>query len=84
MVLWAIAKNLVRDPNEIEVSVMYRDIAHDASVDDDVRGAEQLAQLGVSALVTSTVGTDSAGGWRVRSGGRQNESPRSSLHTDGC
>jgi len=52
---------LGRDPNEIEVSVMYRDIAPDASVDDVVRGAEKLAALGVSTLVTGAMGADPAG-----------------------
>ena len=32
-----------------------------ASVDDVVRGAEQLAQLGVSTLVTGAMGNDPAG-----------------------
>jgi F420-dependent oxidoreductase-like protein len=52
---------LGRDPNEIEVSVMYRDIAPGASVDDVVRGAEKLAALGVSTLVTGAMGADPAG-----------------------
>jgi len=50
-----------RDPNEIEVSAMYRDIAPGASVDDVVRGAEQLAALGVSTLVTGAMGDEPAG-----------------------
>jgi len=53
--------DLGRDPNEIEVSAMYRDIAPGASVDDVVRGAEQLAALGVSTLVTGAMGDDPAG-----------------------
>jgi F420-dependent oxidoreductase-like protein len=51
-----------RDPNEIEVTAMYRDIAPDATVDDVVRGAEALARVGVSTLVTGAVGDD-PGGW---------------------
>src|SRR4051794_838045 len=53
--------DLGRDPNEIEVSAMYRDIAPGASVDDVVRGAESLAALGVSTLVTGAMGDDPAG-----------------------
>ena len=51
-----------RDPNEIEVTAMYRDIAPGASVDDVVRGAEAFAQVGVSTLVTGAMGDD-PGGW---------------------
>jgi F420-dependent oxidoreductase-like protein len=51
-----------RDPNEIEVTAMYRDLPPDASVDDVVRGAEVLAKVGVSTLVTGAVGDD-PGGW---------------------
>jgi F420-dependent oxidoreductase-like protein len=50
-----------RDPNEIEVTAMYRDIPPDASVDDVVAGAEQLAKVGVSTLVTGAIGDDPAG-----------------------
>jgi F420-dependent oxidoreductase-like protein len=41
-----------RDPNEIEVTAMYRDLPPGASIDDVVRGAEALAKVGVSTLVT--------------------------------
>ena len=51
-----------RDPAEIEVTAMYREIAPGASVDDVVRGAEELAKVGVSTLVTGAVGDD-PGGW---------------------
>ena len=51
-----------RDPNEIEVTAMYRDIAPGASVDEVVRGAEAFARAGVSSLVTGAVGDD-PGGW---------------------
>ena len=50
-----------RDPNEIEVTAMYRDLPPDASVDDVVGGAEQLAKIGVATLVTGAVGDDPAG-----------------------
>lgn len=50
-----------RDPNEIEVTAMYRDIPPGATVDDVVRGAEAFAKVGVSTLVTGAVGDDPAG-----------------------
>ena len=53
---------LGRDPNEIEVTAMYREIAAGATVDDIVRGAEAFANVGVSTLVTGAVGDD-PGGW---------------------
>ena len=51
-----------RDPNEIEVTAMYRDIAPGASVAEVVRGAEAFARIGVSSLVTGAMGDD-PGGW---------------------
>ena len=51
-------EDLGRDINEIEITTMYRDIAPDATVDDVVRGAEELAELGVSTLVTGAMGSD--------------------------
>jgi F420-dependent oxidoreductase-like protein len=54
--------DLGRDLNDIEITTMYRDIAPGASVDDVVRGAETLAELGVSTLVTGAMGPD-PGGW---------------------
>lgn len=50
-----------RDPNEIEVTAMYRDLPPGASVDDVIRGAEALAKVGVSTLVTGAVGDDPSG-----------------------
>ena len=50
-----------RDPNEIEVTAMYRDLEPGASVDEVVGGAEQLAKVGVSTLVTGAMGDDPAG-----------------------
>jgi F420-dependent oxidoreductase-like protein len=44
-----------RDPNEIEVTAMFRDLPPAASVDDVVRGAERLAAVGVSTVVTGAV-----------------------------
>jgi len=49
-----------RDPNEIEVTAMYRDFPADASADDIVRGAEAFAKVGAATLVTSAVGDDPA------------------------
>jgi alkanesulfonate monooxygenase SsuD/methylene tetrahydromethanopterin reductase-like flavin-dependent oxidoreductase (luciferase family) len=51
-----------RDPNEIEVTAMYRDIPRGATVDDVIRGAEAFAKVGVSTLVTGAIGDD-PGGW---------------------
>ena len=53
--------DLGRDPNEIEVTTMYRDIAPGASVDEVVAGAAALASLGVSTVVTGAMGDDPAG-----------------------
>ena len=53
--------DLGRDPNEIEVTTMYRDIAPGASVDEVVAGADALARLGVSTVVTGAMGDDPAG-----------------------
>jgi F420-dependent oxidoreductase-like protein len=50
-----------RDPNEIEVTAMLRDLPSHPSVDDIVRTAETFAAVGVSTLVTGPVGTDPAG-----------------------
>jgi F420-dependent oxidoreductase-like protein len=49
-----------RDPNEIEVTAMYRDLPPGASVAQVVEGAKRLAAVGVSTLVTSPVGSDPA------------------------
>jgi alkanesulfonate monooxygenase SsuD/methylene tetrahydromethanopterin reductase-like flavin-dependent oxidoreductase (luciferase family) len=52
---------LARDPNEIEVTVGFRDLPADWSTDDLVRAAEALAAVGVSTLVTGAVSDDPAG-----------------------
>jgi F420-dependent oxidoreductase-like protein len=57
-----------RDPAEIEVTAMYRDLAPGATVDDVVRGAEEFAKVGVSTLVTGAMGDDPAG-WLERNFG---------------
>jgi F420-dependent oxidoreductase-like protein len=51
-----------RDPNDIEVTAMYRDLPRGASVDEVVRGAQALARVGVSSVVTGAVEHD-PGGW---------------------
>jgi F420-dependent oxidoreductase-like protein len=53
---------LGRDPNEIEVTAMYRDLAPGASVDEVIHGAEAFAKIGVSTVVTGAIGDD-PGGW---------------------
>jgi F420-dependent oxidoreductase-like protein len=59
-VLRAHCEAIGRDPNEIEVTAMFREIPDAASVDDIVRGAEALAKVGVSTVVTGAVGDDPA------------------------
>ncbi len=51
-----------RDPNEIEVTASFRDLPPGAGADEVVRGAEALAKVGVSTLVTGPV-SDDPGGW---------------------
>jgi F420-dependent oxidoreductase-like protein len=51
-----------RDPNDIEVTAMYRELPPDAGPKEVVAGAEALARVGVSTLVTGAVGDD-PGGW---------------------
>ena len=50
-----------RDPTEIEVTAMYRDLPPGATVAQVLDGAQQFADIGVSTLVTSSVGDDPAG-----------------------
>jgi alkanesulfonate monooxygenase SsuD/methylene tetrahydromethanopterin reductase-like flavin-dependent oxidoreductase (luciferase family) len=51
-----------RDPNEIEVTVLYRELAPESTADDVVRAAEAFAKVGASTLVTGPV-TDDPGRW---------------------
>jgi F420-dependent oxidoreductase-like protein len=51
---------LGRDVNDIEVTAMYRDFPADATTDDILRGAEAFAKVGVSTVVTGSVGDDPA------------------------
>ena len=53
--------DLGRDPAEIEVTAMYRDIPPGASADEVVAGAQRLADVGVATLVTGAMGDDPAG-----------------------
>ena len=50
-----------RDPNEIEVTAMFRNLPAGPTVDDIVRSAEAFAEVGVSTLVTGATGDDPAG-----------------------
>ncbi|HEV7762353.1 MAG TPA: LLM class F420-dependent oxidoreductase [Acidimicrobiales bacterium] len=50
-----------RDPAEIEVTAMFRNLPPEPSVDDVVRSAEAFAAIGVSTLVTGAIGDDPAG-----------------------
>ena len=50
-----------RDPNEIEVTAMFRDFPPGANADDVVRHAEEFAAIGVRGLVTGATGDDPAG-----------------------
>ncbi|MDA8398710.1 MAG: LLM class F420-dependent oxidoreductase [Actinomycetota bacterium] len=49
-----------RDPNEIEVTASYRALPPGAGVGEVLRGAQALARIGVSTLVTGPVGDDPA------------------------
>ena len=50
-----------RDPNEIEITAMFRNLPPSPSVDDVVRSAEAFGEVGVSTLVTGAIGDDPAG-----------------------
>ena len=50
-----------RDPNEIEVTTMFRDLPPSPTVDDIVRSAEAYAAIGVSTVITGATGDDPAG-----------------------
>jgi F420-dependent oxidoreductase-like protein len=52
---------LGRDPNEIEVTVMFRDFPPGTTADDLLRRAEAFATIGASTLVTGAVGDDPSG-----------------------
>jgi F420-dependent oxidoreductase-like protein len=51
-----------RDPNQIEVTAMFRNLPPAPTVDDVVRSAQAFADVGVSTLVTGAIGDD-PGGW---------------------
>lgn len=50
-----------RDPNEIEVTTMFRDLPPSPTVDDIVRSAQAFAAIGVSTVITGATGADPAG-----------------------
>ena len=50
-----------RDPAEIEVTAMFRDLPAAPSDSDVLRQAETLAAVGVDTLITGPVGDDPAG-----------------------
>ncbi|MGZ4761650.1 MAG: LLM class F420-dependent oxidoreductase [Ilumatobacteraceae bacterium] len=50
-----------RDPNEIEVTTLFRDLPPSPTVDEVVRRAEALAAIGVSTVITGATGDDPAG-----------------------
>jgi alkanesulfonate monooxygenase SsuD/methylene tetrahydromethanopterin reductase-like flavin-dependent oxidoreductase (luciferase family) len=60
-VLRAHCDRLGRDFGEIDVTAMYRDIPPGASVDRVLSGAQALADVGVTSVVTSVIGDDPAG-----------------------
>jgi F420-dependent oxidoreductase-like protein len=51
-----------RDPADIEVTALFRDLPAAPNADDVVHAAETLAKIGVSTLVTGAVGDD-PGAW---------------------
>ncbi|MGZ4674234.1 MAG: LLM class F420-dependent oxidoreductase [Ilumatobacteraceae bacterium] len=50
-----------RDPNEIEVTTLFRDLPPSPTVDEVVRRAEALAAIGVPTVITGATGDDPAG-----------------------
>lgn len=52
---------LGRDLGDIDITAMYRDLPPDPSVDQVLTGAQQLADLGVTTIVTAATGADPAG-----------------------
>ncbi len=60
-VLRAHCEAVGRDPNEIEVTTMFRNLPPSPTVDDVVRSAEAFAEIGVSTVITGATGDDPAG-----------------------
>ena len=50
-----------RDQNEIEVTVLYRGLPPEPTLDDVLRSSEAFAKVGVGAIVTGATGDDPAG-----------------------
>ncbi len=55
-------KAVGRDPAEIEITAMFRNLPHSPSRSDVLASAEQYAKVGVSTLVVGATGPD-PGGW---------------------
>jgi F420-dependent oxidoreductase-like protein len=55
-------EDLGRDPSEIDISVMFREFPGGGGVDEVVSSAQELADLGVTSLVTGAM-TDDPGRW---------------------
>ncbi|GAC1312715.1 MAG: TIGR03560 family F420-dependent LLM class oxidoreductase [Acidimicrobiales bacterium] len=53
--------DLGRDPGEIEVTALFRNLSPTPTVDEVVEGAEAYASVGVDTLVTGAAGDDPAG-----------------------
>jgi F420-dependent oxidoreductase-like protein len=51
-----------RDPNDIDVTVLYRELSRDATPDDVLRDAEAFAKVGVSTLITGPI-SDAPAAW---------------------
>jgi len=49
-----------RDIDDIEVTVLFRELSPDATTDDVLRGAEAFAKVGASSLVTGPISDDPA------------------------
>jgi F420-dependent oxidoreductase-like protein len=50
-----------RDPNEIEITALFRNLPDRADRDDVLRAAESFAKVGVSTVITGATGDDPAG-----------------------
>ena len=60
-VLRAHCDALGRDPDDIEITALFRDFSATPTVDDLVRGATAYAEVGVATVVLGAVGDDPAG-----------------------
>jgi F420-dependent oxidoreductase-like protein len=67
-VLRAHCEAVGRDPNEIEVTAMFRTLPPEPTADEVLRSAEEFARIGVSTLITAPPGDD-PGAWLERTFG---------------